>query len=117
MRVIGRIFTAIATFGVAILLLLAVPVSQLRTFTVDKSCCCPDPTSCHCPDHVPSKLPQSSMRACHNTQEITTGPELPAFEPAIIAMLVVDETVLALSTPPSREPHLAPPAKRPDAPS
>jgi hypothetical protein len=57
------------------------------------------------------------MRACHSTQELTTGPQLPEFEPAAVALLIVDTTVAELATPSRSEPHPAPPPQRPAAPS
>lgn len=41
----------LSTVGVALIVALAMPVSQLRTMSVVKACCCPDPSNCHCPDH------------------------------------------------------------------
>ncbi|HEX4451038.1 MAG TPA: hypothetical protein VH143_09225 [Kofleriaceae bacterium] len=112
-----RIATAASTIVVAIVVALAVPVSQLRTFSIVASCCCPDPSHCHCPDHDAGRGGEPSMRACHKTSHEVVSPEAPA--------AAVPE--LALATEPQRamprvawmiaEPHAAPAPVRPDAPS
>jgi hypothetical protein len=110
--------TAAATFVVAIVVALAVPISQLRTVDIVKSCCCPDPARCHCPDHQPGDdSDQPGMRACHQSQQVTIAPQLPSFvAPATIVndapMRVVAVASIALP-----EPHPAPSPARPAAPS
>jgi len=102
---------------VAIVVALAVPVSQLRTISIVKTCCCPDPAHCHCPDHKAESSSQPSMRACHKTEHAVVAPEAPVFRaPAVAVALVPSVTRLA----PDHvipAPHPAPPPARPDAPS
>lgn len=102
---------------VALVLAFAVPVSQLRTVIVEKSCCCPDPSHCHCPDHEPSKQSQPSLRACHQTQHTIVAPTLPAFAAPALASADAPAPRTALVVHQLRDPHSAPPPARPDAPS
>jgi hypothetical protein len=115
--VVHRAVTAISTVVVAIVLALTVPVSQLRTVSIVKSCCCPDPERCHCPDHDPGKSTQPSMRACHQTSHAIVAPHLPAFTPPAVAIAAAPARVIALVTYSISDPHGAPPPARPDAPS
>jgi hypothetical protein len=107
----------VSTIVVAIAVALSVPVSQLRTITVIKSCCCPDPTNCHCPDDSKDTSSQPSMRACHNTERAIMAPQLPAFTPPVIAVAAVPAIAVIAAAPPLPDPHPAPPPIRPDAPS
>lgn len=113
-----RIATAASTIVVAIVVALAMPVSQLRTFAVQTTCCCPDPSHCHCPDHDPSHGGKGgSMRACHKTSHEVVSPDAPA--------VAIPEVVIATESPRAlprvawmiAEPHAAPAPVRPDAPS
>jgi len=113
----GRFVTALATISVAITVALAVPVSQLRIVSVMKSCCCPDPSNCHCPDHSKTKSTESTMRACHNEQQVSVTPQMPAFEPPVVTIASVDVPTTTHSIDTVDEPHPAPPPQRPDAPS
>jgi len=107
----------ISAIVVAILVGLAVPVSQLRTVWIAKVCCCPDPTNCHCPDHKADPTPEPSMRACHNSQQVIVAPEAPAFRaPAVAVAPVATATTVAIVYP-IPAPHPAPPPARPAAPS
>lgn len=102
---------------VAMIVALAVPVSELHTVTILKSCCCPDPDDCHCPDHQTDSSSQPSMRACHNTQRTIIAPQLPAFHaPAVTVAQVPAITAVAIDRA-IPAPHPAPPPTRPDAPS
>jgi hypothetical protein len=102
---------------VAILVALAVPMSQLRIVSIVKTCCCPDPSHCHCPDHKTDAPHQSSIRACHNSEHATVSPELPAFRAPVIAINQAPAVAVAVVAPPFSAPHAAPPPTRPDAPS
>jgi hypothetical protein len=114
---VRRIAARISTVVVAILVALAVPVSQLRTVWVAKACCCPDPTNCHCPDHKADSSPEPSMRACHNTERVIVAPELPAFRAPAIAVAPAVTPAVAAVVHSISAPHPAPPPTRPDAPS
>lgn len=102
---------------VAIVVALAVPVSQLRTILVIKSCCCPDPEHCHCPVHKADSSSQPTMRDCHNTERTLVAPEMPAFDPPVIALAAASVVVVRAIAPAIPAPHQSPPPIRPDAPS
>jgi hypothetical protein len=111
-----RYATAAATILVAIVCALTVPVGQLRTMSRITTCCCPDPTHCHCPDHKPDPK-GTSMRACHRQSHDVVASVLPAFtEPPLIA-LAPPERAITLVSAPLRSPHAPPVPARPDAPS
>jgi hypothetical protein len=115
--IVRRAAARISTLVVAIVVALAVPVSQLRTVMVVKSCCCPDPTNCHCPDHKADSTPQPTMRACHNTERAIVAPQLPSFAAPAIVVADAPAVVAAALPPMLPAPHPAPPPSRPDAPS
>jgi hypothetical protein len=114
---IRRAAAFISTVVVAIVVALAVPVSQLRTISIVKTCCCPDPTHCHCPDQKADSSPQPSIRVCHNTERVIAAPELPAFRAPVVAVAVVPAVALVAFDRAIPGPHPAPPPARPDAPS
>jgi hypothetical protein len=115
--IVRRALAGASTIVVAILVALAVPVSQLRTISIIKTCCCPDPSDCHCPDHKADPSQQPSMRACHNTERAIVAPELPAFRAPAITIAQAPAVAAARVAPPIAAPHPAPPPTRPDAPS
>jgi hypothetical protein len=102
---------------VAIVVALAVPVSQLRTVAIIKTCCCPDPGNCHCPDQKPDSPSHPSMRACHNTERMIVAPELPVFRAPVVAVADVPAIAVVAVAHVIPAPHSAPPPTRPDAPS
>lgn len=112
-----RIATAASTIVVAIVVALTVPVSQLRTVSIVKQCCCPDPHKCHCPDHQPDHKGQSSMRACHSTQHVTVSPEAPSFAAPPIAIAAGSSQIALLASPLLDSPHAPPSAAPPYGPS
>lgn len=114
---VRRAAARISTLVVAILVGLAVPVSQLRTVAFIKSCCCPDPSNCHCPDHKSDPTPQPSMKACHSTERAIVAPQLPAFRPPAVAITAVPPVAVVAVAAAIPAPHPAPPPPRPDAPS
>jgi hypothetical protein len=114
---IRRAAAWVSTVLVALAVALAVPVSQLRTISIIKSCCCPDPAHCHCPDHKPDPSSQPSMRACHNTERAVVAPQLPAFSAPVVEVAVAPVLSIGTLHHASPAPHAAPPPARPDAPS
>jgi hypothetical protein len=114
---VRRAAARLSTVVVAILVALAMPVSQLRTVAFIKSCCCPDPSNCRCPDHKADPTPQPSMRACHSTERAVVAPQLTVFRaPAVEIASVLPAPMIAPAAP-IPAPHPAPPLPRPDAPS
>jgi hypothetical protein len=107
----------VSTVVVAIVVALAVPVSQLRTVTILKTCCCPDPSNCHCPDHQVDPSSQPSMRPCHNSEQVLVAPQLPVFSAPAVAAVQAPVAPTLVTEPRIPAPHQAPPPIRPDAPS
>lgn len=117
---VRRAATWLSTVLVAILVALAVPVSQWRMVSVVKECCCPDPEKCHCPHPNPAKPDegsQSTLRACHTTEQVVVTPQLPAFRAVSVALVATPPHAVALVEHAVPPPHPAPPPSRPDAPS
>ena len=102
---------------IALAVVIAMPVSQLRTVMVVKACCCPDPDRCHCPDHDASTSSQPSMRACHTSSQAVVAPVLPAFVAPSAVAIVAPSRVPVASVFVLAIPHPSPPPARPAAPS
>lgn len=117
MVIVRRVAAWISTAVVAIVVALAVPVSQLRTILVVKTCCCPDPDHCHCPIHKADSSSQPTMRDCHNTERTLVAPELPVFAPPVVALAGAPVRILRAIAPAIPAPHPSPAPIRPDAPS
>lgn len=112
---VRRAATWISTAVVAIVVALALPVSQLRLVTVIASCCCPDPDHCHCPDHGPD-TDDTSMQQCHrsaDTLESAAAPSL-ALAPRVELVPARAVTVVAYL---HAQPHASPVVERPRGPS
>ena len=114
---VRRLATAAATILVACVCALTVPTAQLRTFSRVTTCCCPDPSDCHCPDHKPGTDGEPSMRACHRQSTDFVAPVLPAFTSPQVVAIAPAERAIPLASVPLRTPHAAPALRRPDAPS
>lgn len=112
-----RTAARISTVVVAIVVALAVPVSQLRTVMILKMCCCPDPDSCHCPDHKTDSPSQPSMKECHGSERAIVAPQAPSFVAPAISVAAAPPVVIAAVEHALPSPHPAPPPTRPDAPS
>lgn len=112
-----RAITAIWTLVVALVVALAVPVSQLRVVAVDHACCCPDPSQCKCPDHGPDTSTSTTMRPCHGTTTVHVTPQPPAFTTPVLALVVAPVRLVSGPTHAIASPRAAPPPTRPDAPS
>jgi len=110
-------WTACATFVVAIVVALAVPISQLQTTTIVTECCCPDPSNCHCPDHKPDHSGQPMLRACHRTKHELVAPQAPSFTSPQIAIAIAPPRVApaAIVAPPAL--HESPVVDEPYGPS
>jgi hypothetical protein len=100
---------------VALLLGLAMPVAQLSLVHVERWCCCPDRTKCHCPHD--DDQPQSSMKSCHETERVVTSSPMAAFAPPVLAASDVAAPVARVIEHAISEPHAPPAPRRPDAPS
>ena len=114
---IRKLTHAAATVVVALIVALAVPVSQLRTISVVTECCCPDPAKCHCPDHKPdhSKLP--SIRACHKSVELASPAPAPAAAHVVVAIELSPAVVTGVIEHVMQSPHVPPDVDRQSGPS
>lgn len=108
---------AAATVLVAVFVALAVPVSQLRTFALQKMCCCPDPDDCHCPPASHDDGRHDTMKRCHNTIADVIAGATPTVLPPELAPVLVPARVTAVIATPLARPHAPPAPARPDAPS
>ena len=117
-RVDRRAAHAWSTAVVALAVMLAVPVAQLRFVYVENACCCPHTKRCHCPDHQdPARPARAGIRACHQAQQVIVTPPMPGFDPARGADLAAPDRILAVATFAIAQPHAPPSPRRPDAPS
>lgn len=102
---------------IAVIVIFAVPVSQLRTMSVRAECCCPDPTRCHCPDHDSPVPGHATMKACHRTTDVSIGSSLPEFPaPPAVAVGAPARRVATVAVA-LRLPHAPPSPARPRGPS
>jgi hypothetical protein len=116
-RLNERVTRALYTMLVAVIVMITVPVSQLRTMAVRTECCCPDPTRCHCPDHETAPAGQTSIKACHRNSEIVVGGS--ASDVVAAPTVPVDAPVLRVATAEHAlsSPHAPPSPARPPGPS
>src|SRR5262245_55873226 len=102
---------------VAVIAMIAVPVSQLRTISVQIECCCPDPTTCHCGDHDKAPDGKPAIKACHKSSDTfvsASSPEI-VHPPAVaIAPPAERRTTLHFHLP---SPHQPPSPPQPPGPS
>ena len=112
-----RAVTRATTLVVAVVVALAVPVTQLRTVSVTTSCCCPDPSNCHCPDHKVDHSNLPSIRVCHKSSHESVSPQLPSFTPAVIAIAIAAPRIARPTMIAPRVPHAPPAADEPYGPS
>ena len=101
----------------AMLVMVAVPVSQLRTISVRVECCCPNPARCHCPEHATPFSGQASMKACHKSSEVVAGTLLPEFQAPRALTMHEPPRRIAIVQVPLRSPHAPPSPARPPRPS
>ena len=102
---------------VAAVVALAVPFSQLRTYAVVSTCCCPDPSHCHCPDHKPDHSGHSGMRACHRESHELVSPQPSSFAAPEVELVLASPRVVPASIVMLGAPHAPPPPMDPDGPS
>jgi hypothetical protein len=108
---------ALYSMIVAVIVMIAVPVSQLRTISVQTECCCPDGVKCHCSDHKDVPTGQASIKECHKKTNILASPSSPDIaKPVAIAAAPSSERILALEFP-LTSPHGPPNPARPPGPS
>jgi hypothetical protein len=113
----GLVTRALYTLMTAVVVMLALPVSQLRTIAEKVACCCPDPSHCHCPDHKAAPTDHDSMRACHKTAELFASPTVPEFTPPVITMAIAPAPIASAIAHLLPDPHEPPSLARPRGPS
>lgn len=102
---------------VGVLVMIALPVSQLRLATIRVECCCPDQDHCKCPDHGKHTPGQPTMQACHKKGEaIASGSSAELSIPQIAGIDVPAMQVVHVAFVIS-EPHEPPTLPRPPRPS
>jgi hypothetical protein len=101
----------------AVILLITIPVSQLRAVSVRVECCCPDPDNCHCPDDGEPVPGQSTMKACHRSAEVLAGAPLTAFQAPVAITAHEPSRGFAFAQFSLSSPHAPPSPERPPAPS
>jgi hypothetical protein len=107
----------IAAALVALVVAVAVPMSQLRTFVTITKCCCPDPSECHCPKDKAPLDGAPSMSTCHHQDSAVVSPEAPALVFATIPQMTPAPRAVASLPTTTSSPHPAPDPRRPAAPS
>ena len=108
---------ALYTLMTAVVVLLALPIAQLRTVAEKVACCCSDASHCHCPDHEAPASDHDSMRACHKTAEVLASPTVSDFTPPVIAMAIAPAPVASAIAHVLPDPHEPPSLERPRGPS
>ena len=108
---------AASTFIVAVVLALCVPISQLTTVSDRTECCCPDPSKCQCPDHDEDRPLQTSMQACHKQGPKAIASQATAFLPPVLPTVDAPSVLAPAVAHVIHAPQVAPPPRRPDAPS
>jgi hypothetical protein len=108
---------ALYSITVAVIVMFALPVSQLRTVSIRIECCCPDPAKCHCPDHEKGTSQQPSIQECHKSTQAFDAPTVPAFMPVAIEVTSAPARVVAAVDHTLADPHAPPSLDRPSGPS
>lgn len=113
---VRRLATWVSTAVVAIVVALAVPVSQLRLLAVVASCCCPDPDNCHCPDHTPDHGDQAKLKQCHRSADTIESAAASSVALVVRSELVPQRTAAVVHHV-IVAPHTSPFVERPRGPS
>jgi len=108
---------ALYQIAIAVIVLCALPVSQLRTISITVQCCCPDPTNCHCPDHDKDPSQQPTIKACHKSSQAFEAPTVPAFLSIAHEVVSSPARVIATIDHDLTHPHQPPSIEAPRGPS
>jgi hypothetical protein len=108
---------ALYSMIVAVIAMIAVPVSQLRTISVQTECCCPDPSTCHCADHESGPIGQVSIKECHKSSDVFVGPSSPDCATPVAASAAPSSERITTLEFPLTSPHEPPSPARPPGPS
>jgi hypothetical protein len=101
---------------VAFVLALCVPFAQLKSNGDRIECCCPDESTCTCPDHQDVGT-QQTMQTCHKQVHEGIAVQHAAFVTPVIPVTVAPATAAAAEPLALASPHAEPPPQRPAAPS
>ncbi len=102
---------------IGVIVVLAVPVSQLRLVSVRVECCCPDQSRCHCPDHGTQGPEAPTINVCHKTSETIASAEAPAFAAPDLVAIHAPPMRIAVVEYVVSQPHAAPSPERLPGPS
>lgn len=114
---IARVYVALTTAVLALVMAIAVPVAQLRTVEIDRTCCCPDPDECHCPGHDEHDDGAPAMESCHVTVVAIVAAGLPSFEPTVQPAVRAPDIAARVVHVTPASPHAPPVPDRPRGPS
>jgi hypothetical protein len=103
---------------VTLIVSVASPIVRLVHASTRVTCCCPDPTTCHCPDHEEGEGDgQDRIKACHGTSDPLTSSVFPD-------VVTPSRLALTIEAPPARairfshaSPHAPPELERPRGPT
>lgn len=109
--------SALYSLTIAVIVMIALPVSQLRTTSVAIQCCCPDPTRCHCPDDKGGHGPQPTMKACHKSSPAFEAPAPAPLVATAVETVTAPPRAIALTSHVLSHPHLPPSPDAPRGPS
>lgn len=102
---------------VSVVVMLAVPVSQLQLASIEIECCCPDPDQCKCPDHNEQGPSQTTIQACHKKRGALASAAASTLAMPDIAAIDVPAPHVATVEFSTSEPHDPPSPDRPPGPS
>jgi hypothetical protein len=113
----ARVKSALSSIVIAMIVIFALPISQLRTVAITIECCCPDPHKCHCPDHKADTSGQPSIRDCHKSAQVFEAPTAPSATIAVIAIATTPARTEISVHHDLTTPHHPPILERPRGPS
>lgn len=108
---------AVYSLIVSVIVMLAIPISQLQLVAELVECCCPDQRNCKCPDHDTDVPTQATMKACHKTTTIIASAAAPAFPVPPDSLLVAPAEHVTHVAFTMSNPHEPPDTDRPRGPS
>ncbi len=109
--------SALYWLTIAVIVMFALPISQLRTVSITVECCCPDPTKCHCPDHEGDPGKQPTIKACHKSSQTFEAPSAPPLIEIAVEAVSAEPRVIATIDHALAHPHQPPSPEAPRGPS
>jgi hypothetical protein len=111
---VGR---ALYSMMVCVIVMLAVPISQLQLVSQRIECCCPDPNNCHCPDHGKQGPEQDTIKSCHKSSTTLASAEAPVASEPVEVLLAAPALHVTTAHFIVTQPHVPPSPERPRGPS